>query len=83
MCYNGYDGVGSPRKPHRFPFNRRQLACDGDTVWLEVFAGGGTIDATGEYQFDWSSDVNFGTSGAPFVMANASASMIALIDGNR
>ena len=64
--------------PTVFLSTEGSFACDGDTVWLEVFAGGGTIDATGEYQFDWSSDVNFATSSAPFVMAIASASMIAV-----
>ena len=64
--------------PTVFLSTEGSLACDGDTVWLEAFAGGGTIDETGEYQFDWSSDVNFGTSGDPFVIANASASMIAV-----
>lgn len=63
-------------KPTVFLSTEGSLACDGDTIWLEVFAGGGTTDATGEYQFDWSNEVNFGALGEPFVTANASESVI-------
>ncbi len=64
--------------PTVFLSTEGSLACDGDTVWLEAFAGGGTLEATSAYQFDWSSEVNFETSGAPFVMADTSVSMIAV-----
>jgi len=46
-------------------------ACDGDTVWLESFAGGGTVEPNGSYQMLWSSQVEFNAIGLPFVVANA------------
>lgn len=47
-------------------------ACDGDTVWLEVFAGGGTVAPNSDYELEWFGQVDFGSSGSPFVIANAS-----------
>ncbi len=57
--------------PTVFLSTEGSLACDGDTVWLEAFAGGGEIAAGSDYQFEFSSQVNFGPEGMPFVVANA------------
>lgn len=45
------------------------LVCDGDTVWMELFAGGGTLNPGSEYALEWTNDVAFDQSGSPYVMA--------------
>jgi PKD repeat protein len=59
--------------PSVFLSTEGSLACDGDTVWLEVFAGGGEVAGGSDYQFEWSNQVGFGPNGAPFVLADAAS----------
>ena len=63
--------VGSPRNPTVF-FQPKAVYVRRRYGLARVFAVGGTIDATGEYQLTGPVS-QFWHSGAPFVMANASA----------
>ena len=51
------------------------IACDGDTVWLEAFIGGGAVAASSDYVYAWSSQVEFDSSGSTFFIADASVSL--------
>ena len=49
------------------------IACDQDTVWFEVFAGGGTIAEGNEYSYEWSDGVQFTASNEPYLIADVNA----------
>lgn len=36
--------------------------CDGDTVWFDVYAGGGDLSSGGDYEYLWSENVQFNGS---------------------
>lgn len=46
------------------------LACDADTVWFQVFAGGGTLDEESNYTYEWSSEVQFTSDDEPYYVAD-------------
>lgn len=46
------------------------LACDADTVWFEVFAGGGTLGEGNDYSLTWSDGVQFTAANDPFWIAD-------------
>lgn len=48
------------------------FSCDGDTVWFQVYAGGGTLAEGNAYTNEWSEGVQYTSSGEPFVLADIS-----------
>lgn len=56
-------------EPVAFLSTEGGLVCDGDTVWMELFAGGGTLAPGSEYTLEWTDDVVFDEGGFPYIMA--------------
>lgn len=46
------------------------LACDADTVWFELYAGGGTLAEGSDYSVTWSDGVQFTVANDPFWIAD-------------
>ena len=57
-------------QPTVFLSTEGSVACDGDTVWMNVFAGGGTLAAEGEYTYDWTDEVTLTSSGEAYWIAD-------------
>ena len=49
---------------------RGSVACDGDTVWMNVFAGGGTLAPGNEYTYEWTDEVLVNAAGGAYWIAN-------------
>ena len=46
------------------------FSCDEDTIWFEVYAGGGTLAEGNDYSYEWSDGVQFTPASDPFWIAN-------------
>lgn len=56
--------------PMAFLSSEGSLFCDGDTVWLDVLAGGGTLAEGSAYNFNWTEQVVFTSTGVPYYVAD-------------
>ena len=55
------------------------IACDQDTVWFEVFTGGGTLAAGNEYSYEWSDGVQFTASNEPYLIAEVNEGLSSVL----
>jgi len=57
-------------EPVAFLSTEGSVACDGDTVWMNVFAGGGTLAPGNEYTYEWTDEVLVNAAGGAYWIAN-------------
>ncbi|MFZ8835962.1 MAG: PKD domain-containing protein [Flavobacteriales bacterium] len=55
-----------------------EIACHGDTVWMEVQVIGGNLAEGSDYGYEWSGGLQFDANGLPFWVADASSGSSAL-----
>ena len=55
------------------------IACDQDTVWFEVFTGGGTLAVGNEYSYEWSDGVQFTASNEPYLIADVNEGLSSVL----
>lgn len=55
-----------------------EMACHGDTVWMEVQVVGGNLAEGGDYDYAWSEGLQFNTNGLPFWVSDATGGSTAL-----
>ena len=57
-------------EPTAFLSTEGSVACDGDTVWMDVFAGGGTVASGSSYSYEWTDLVTLNANGEAYWVAN-------------
>jgi len=57
-------------EPTAFLSTEGSVACDGDTVWMNLYAGGGTLESGSSYSYEWTDLVTLNENGEAFWVAN-------------
>lgn len=57
-------------EPTAFLSTQGSVACDGDTVWMNLYAGGGNLSPGSDYSYEWSDLVTLDSTGSAYWIAN-------------